>query len=157
MRIHARVSAVAIFLVASILPSVRAQAPASIGCTHSKNSYACDKIAFENYLKTARTVAIEPQSAVHNSEPQLRDLARSLGKTPQPAPADMAFQLIPVDFDGVNYGPGDRELATLRIYTMTPQGTRGPLIWVENLYGQPDMPWPTVVHAIIQQFKTDLK
>jgi hypothetical protein len=157
MSLSARIFAAATFLVASAATNIRTQAQAPIGCTQGKNTFTCDKLAFARYFKNAKTVTIEPQSIGHNAEPQLENLVRALGKTLQPAPAELTFQLMPVDFDGVNYGPGERDIATFRIYAVTPQGTRGPLIWVENLVGEPDTPWPTAVHAIIQQFRSDIK
>jgi hypothetical protein len=36
-------------------------------------------------------------------------------------------------------------------------GGRGQLIWVESFIGQPDMPWPMVVHGAILQFKNEFK
>lgn len=88
---------------------------------------------------------------------QLDDLVRSLGKTGTPGEADLTFVLAKIDYGGINYGPGDRELAALRIYSRGSDGTRGPLLWDEPFIGEPDMAWPTVVHELIAQFKTDIK
>jgi hypothetical protein len=65
----------------------------------------------------------------------------------------LTFLLIPVDPDGIVIGPADRELATLRVYGPGADGQHGPRLWAETFSGQPGMPWPSVVHALIVQFQ----
>ena len=128
------------------------------GCSKDKGHYYCDKPAFTKVLKDATTVAVESQPFNQISTKALQGLARELGKSVQSGPAELIFELEPADSDGtVYYGPNDRELATLRVYTAGANGKHGQLIWVESVVGQPDKPWAVVVQSAIRQFKADLK
>jgi hypothetical protein len=136
---------------------IRAQAAPSAGCVQDKDRFTCNATAFSVALKNAATVAVTSQPPNQMAEGQLNNLVRSLGKTGTSGEADLTFILAKIDYGGINYGPGDRELAALRIYSRGSDGTRGPLLWVEPFIGEPDMAWPTVVHELIAQFKTDIK
>ena len=63
--------------------------------------------------------------------------------------------MIPVDDQGVlNDSLGGASLGTLRIYTVTPDGARGHLLWAETFSGERDLPWPAVVRGLILQFQS---
>jgi hypothetical protein len=138
-------------------PAIDAQAATGPGCTQNGCVYTCSRFAFQTALREAQSVSIETQPRDRTARSQLREFLKSLGKTVQPAeqPTDLTFVLIPPDFDGVIIGPADRELGNLRIYGPTVDGQRGSLIWAETFRGQPDMPWPSVVHALISQFQSE--
>jgi hypothetical protein len=136
----------------------RAQSYAVAGCSQVNGRYQCDQAAFVKTLAGARTIAVETQPSDRNGDKRLAELATQLGKTTATENADLVFRLEKIDPDrSVYYGPNGRELAALRVYSHGSQDGHGPLIWVETFIGQPDMPWPTVVHQIIQQFKSDTR
>ena len=144
-------------LAISAPAGIRAQAAPSAGCVQDKERFTCNATAFAAALKNAATIAVSSQPPNQMADGQLENLVRSLGKTGTPGEADLTFVLAKIDYSGVNYGPGDRELAALRIYSHGIEGARGPLLWDEPFIGEPDMAWPTVVHELIAQFKTDIK
>jgi hypothetical protein len=154
MSIFAKSVAAAYFLTAFSL--VSAQAPLT-GCTRVKYQYHCDKVQLTELLKDAKFIAIESQPFNKVSETALEHLVRDLGKSVQADSPDLTFALAPADPDGIYIGPNDRELATLRVYSRSPQGHHGQLIWVETFIGQPDMQWLMVVRGTIQQFKSQFK
>lgn len=125
------------------------------GCTLDKQVYTCDWQAFRSRLDAAHTVTVETERMDRAAAGQLRKLAGELGKTVQHEgqPADLTFLLIPVEPTGVHLGPTGEPLATLRIYAPGPGTTRGTLLWAETYTGQPDRPWPMVVHELIEQFR----
>jgi hypothetical protein len=139
------------------MAGVLAQTPSPAACSLEKGYYHCDQAAFARTLKAAWTVAVESRPINLAANKSLRDLVRALNKTETSEAPDLTFVLIKAPDTGINFGPGDRELASLRIYSRGPNGERGQLIWVETLDGQPDMPWPTVVYDLIQQFKASIK
>jgi hypothetical protein len=134
-----------------------AQAPSSQACSLVKGYYRCDQAVFAKYLKDARTVAVESRPSDLATNKALRDLVRTLDKTETAESADLMFVLIKAPDAGIYFGPNDRELASLRIYSRVRQIAQGQLIWVETLNGQPDTPWPTAVYDLIQQFKASIK
>jgi hypothetical protein len=156
-----RIHVVLIGLAVSSALNLPAQTPASLGCTESKGYYHCNDVAFLAYLKNANTVTVESKPFDRGTMKSLSDLARAMNKTeaPQAAeqPADLTIVLEKTPEEGMFYGPGGRELASLYVYSKSRQGTLGQLIWVEEFFGQPDMPWPTVVYNIIRQFKDSIK
>jgi hypothetical protein len=127
-------------------------------CTLKDHVYHCDGAAFQKALSAAGSVAIE----THNADGVARDrlttfVTGKLGKTvvAPGAPADLSFLMIPVDDQGVlNDSLGGASLGTLRIYTVTPDGTRGHLLWAETFTGDRDLPWPAVVRGLILQFQS---
>jgi hypothetical protein len=135
-----------------------AQSYSVAGCSQVRGRYQCDQAAFVKVLTNARTIAVATQPFDRNGEKQLTELAKQLGKTAASANADLVFRLERIDPENsLYYGPNGRDLAALRVYSHGSQAAHGPLIWTETFTGQPDMPWPTVVHQIIQQFKTDAR
>ena len=126
-------------------------------CTERGNAYDCDRHSFEQVLGAAKTVAIKVPRLDPASFRQLQQLAAGLGKTVQPESADLAFVLKSPDPDGIYYGPSNRKLATLLVYYRSSASNPGQLIWTENYFGQPDTPWPAAAHAVIEQFRQDVK
>ncbi len=137
----------------------RAQSTNEQGCTLEKQVYTCDWPAFVQRLDKAHTVAIETQQIDRFTAKQLRELVGELGKTvaAEDELGDLTFLLIPMQSTGVHIGPADEPLATLRIYASAPGLPRGKLLWAETYTGQPDRPWPSTVHALIEQFHDRLQ
>ena len=135
--------------------AARAQSANDAGCTLEKQVYTCNWPAFVQQLDKAHTVAVETQSSLDRSTAkQLRELAGELGKTvaQEDQLGDLTFLLIPLQSTGVHIGPSGEPLATLRIYASLPGAPRGTLLWAETYSGQPDRPWPAIVHSLIEQF-----
>lgn len=124
------------------------------GCTLKKQMYTCNWQAFVHRLDKAKSISVEAQPMDRFTARQLRELAGELGKSVAPADqqGDLTFLLIPMQPTGVHIGPAGETLATLRIYAPTPENPRGTLVWAETYAGQPDRPWPSTVHALIEQF-----
>jgi hypothetical protein len=152
-----RLFVAAVALQLAITSPAHAQAPILQACTQVKDEIKCDEPSFSAALKAAKTVAIATRPENRASESALRGLIHDLGKTEQPEPADLTFELVRNDQAGLFYGPGDRLLAVLRVYAHGAQGGRGPLVWVESYAGEPDVPWPAVAHRAMQQFKSEFK
>jgi hypothetical protein len=141
------------------LPNLKASAQEDLGsCTLRDHVYTCDGTVFQKALATARTVSVQAHNADGVARSQLKNLvSRKLGKTvaPDGSPADLVFLLIPVSDAGeVNYSSGRADLGTLRIYAASSTGSPARLLWAETFSGQPDLPWPTVVHGLILQFES---
>jgi len=154
MSIYAKTLAATLCLAAFNIEAVPAQAP-TFGCSKDKNRYSCDKPQFKKILRDTRIVAVKSQPYNRISDKALENLARELGKSVQSGSAELTFLLEPADPDGIYFGPNDRELASLRVFSRGSKGERGQLLWVESFIGQPDMPWLMVVHGVIQQFKAE--
>ena len=144
-----------LFLAALLLTANAQATDPDPGCTLSKQGYICDRASFHRMLKHSQTIAIDASPRDRIARKQLSELIVALGKSPAESTADLTFALTPPDPDGVNIGPSDQDLAILRVYGPTVDGKRGNLLWAETYRGQPDMRWPSVVHALIQQFQTD--
>lgn len=127
-------------------------------CVLKDHVYSCNGAAFQTALRNATTVAVETHNADGVARAQLKDLVtKKLAKTIAPAgsPVDLLFLLIPVGDSGVIYsGSGGADLGTLRVYSATPDGERGHLLWAETFSSQQYMPWPAVVHGLILQFQS---
>ncbi len=132
-----------------------AQTTNAPGCTLVKQVYTCNWQAFVERLNKAQTVAVETQSLDRFTARQVRELIGELGKTvaAEGQEGDLTFLLIPMGSTGIHIGPAGEPLATLRIYAPLPENARGTLLWAETYTGQPDRPWPTTVHALIEQFQ----
>jgi hypothetical protein len=127
------------------------------GCTLKEHIYTCDGARFHQALLSAQTVAIQ----VHNSDgvarAQVTDLVtKKLNKSVAPpgTQADLVFLMIPIDPSGVMDGSVSASLGTLRVYSSTPEGKPGHLLWAETYTGMPDLPWPAVARGLIRQFQT---
>ena len=141
----------------------QSQATEDLGsCTLKDHVYHCDGAVLQKALSAAGSVAIE----THNADGVARDrlttfLTSKLGKTvvAPGTPADLSFLMLPVDDQGIGTGfhtdsTGAPNLGTLRIYTVTPGGSRGHLLWAETFSGNANMPWPAVVRGLILQFQS---
>jgi hypothetical protein len=129
---------------------LHAQSAAPAPCLLVKGSYRCNRTAFERTFAKARTVTVQTQPYDRNALREFGELITKLGKSIASKNADIALRLDRLDPDDtIFYGPGDRPLALLRVYS------HGSLIWVENFSGQPDTAWAAVVYGVIQQFRTD--
>jgi len=145
-----------ILLTASGSMTASAQtADSAPGCTPSKHGYVCDKAVFHRLLRHSQSIAIDVSPRDRTAHKQLAELIAALGKSTVEGPADLTFALAPPDPDGINIGPADQDLAILRVYGPTVDGKRGNLLWAETFRGQPDLRWPAVVHAVIQQFQAE--
>lgn len=154
--LFARISAASVFVALSV--AAQAQSSAAVACQQDKGRYQCDQTAFMRSLSAAKTVAVETRPFDSNGQQQLGKLATQLGKTVASTNTDLIFRLERLNPDDtIYYGPNSRDLAALRVYSCGPQGSGGVLIWVEIYNGQPDMPWPTIVYEIIQQFKANTR
>ncbi len=138
-----------------------ADAPATGGCTLKNHVYHCDGEVFAKALLAAQTVRIETDDVDGAAQGALKSL---LGKKLEKkvvlddsTPADLVFVMIPTTAEGVVNSPGNADLGTLRIYTVAADRGWGHLLWAETYSGQQDMPWPAVVHALIQQFQKDFQ
>jgi hypothetical protein len=141
----------ALLLLLTLPSAAHAQTP----CTLSRQVYTCDQASFRAALASAHTIAVEARPRDRVSPPQLKELIVALGKTVAPAgsSADLTFSIIPLDNTGINVGPSGTDLASLRVYGPSTSGAQGEILWAETFSGQPDMTWPSVVHALIQQFR----
>jgi hypothetical protein len=146
--------------VALVMGLAGAAGAQSSGCTLDKGIYTCSWPAFRQTLAGATTVRVvtEPVDAFANS--QMAKLVRRLGKmdvTASEGPADLTFLLIPLNNAGSYFGSADQDIATLRIYVGRTAERPGTLIWAETYRGQEDVPWPSAVHYLLDQFEDRLK
>ncbi|MGA2249638.1 hypothetical protein [Terracidiphilus sp.] len=152
-----------VITLTAVLCGVTRQSPAAQtqievhACTEHGNTYDCDRHTFDQLLRTAKTISIQVPRLAAGTSKQLQQLAASLGKTVQPDSADLAFVLTSPDPSGVYFGPSDRKLATINVYYKASSSNPGQLIWSESYFGQPDTPWPTAAHAVIEQFRKSVK
>lgn len=125
------------------------------GCALQRGEYHCDWSQLRLAFDRAHTVAVRTDPMDRATLRQLHTLVDQLGKTPAmpDQSPDLTFMLVPVEPTGVNLGPGDHDLATLRVYAPVAGSERGALLWVETLRGQGDRPWPAQAHLLIEQFQ----
>jgi hypothetical protein len=129
-------------------------------CILTKGVYTCDGVSFQKILANAKAVSIDTQRIDKVAQSQLTDfIQKKLHKTvaADGGPSDLIFLLMPIDNDGVNFTMGDVDLGTLRIYLPNAQNQRGDLVWAEVYNGRHDMTWPSVVTAVIDQFRSRFK
>ena len=138
-----------------IAPGLLCQAPSSSGCTVRRGYYQCDRNEFLAALKDAKTVAVESKPSDTATTNSLGKLVRSLNKD-EANSGDLTFVLIRAQAEGIFYGPSERELASLLVYSNIPKGSDRKLIWIETFNGEPDLVWPIVVFNIIKQFKAGI-
>jgi hypothetical protein len=136
-----------------------AQAPKDAdlaGCTTKDGQTVCDLYWLRKTVDAAHTAKAEYGERDRATGAQLKDLAKSLGKSvaKRDQPADLTFAIAPAPISGVDVGPADEEILELKVYTGE-DGQRK-LIWVETYRGQKDRPWPANVHAAIEQFRKKL-
>ena len=125
-------------------------------CTLQNHVYHCDSAAFAKTLASAEAASVETQNVDAYARDQLkRMIAARYGKqvVEQGVSPDLIFLITPVGVDGINISPGKPTLGSLRVYSATPEGARGHLVWAETYNGPQDLPWPAVVRALILQFQ----
>ncbi len=129
-----------------------AQSSATASCAQVNGYDRCNHAAFVKLLARAKTISVATQPYDRNGQRELKELVSRLGKKLAAAHGDLVFRLLRANpGNGVYFGPNDRALASLRVYS------RGSLVWVERFTGQPGVPWPTVVYDTIRQFQADTK
>ncbi len=134
---------------------VFAQQAATVDCSVDGAQYTCSHATLLRTFAEGRTIAVESQPKDRVSEGQLASFATSLGKQIVPETgAAITLRLVRDQPTGFSVGPGDSELATLRVFAGS--GPNSHLIWVERYRGQSDRPWPSVVHSITSQFQATL-
>jgi hypothetical protein len=136
-----------------------AQNPApttSPGCGVLNGVTTCNWHAFHHLLNRANIIAVEHGKLDRFTGKQLSELAERLGKTVASPdhPGDLTFIIVPATEHGIDIGPADQPIADLQIYSGPTSS--GQLLWVETFRGDPDRPWPSSVHSVIQQFEARL-
>lgn len=126
-------------------------------CTLEKTDYyQCNSDAFQHLLAVSKNIRVDTGRMDSYGRRQMTKLVADLGKqlvAPEQRP-DLVFELSWIDRSGrIDFGPGDVAVARLNIYDPSRgQGERG-LVWVETLTGQQDLPWPSMVTQLLQQFQ----
>lgn len=147
---------IAILFVSVMLPLSAQNAPQP-GCTLEKTDYfQCNSDAFQRLLAVSKSVRVDTGRMDAFGRRQMVKLVANLGKK-LAAPeqhVDLVFELTWIDRSGrIDFGPGDVAVARLNIYDPSRgQGERG-FVWVETLTGQQDLPWPSMVTQLLQQFQ----
>lgn len=141
----------------ALAPKLLQEAPQA-GCALVDTAYHCDLTGFHKALASAHSIAIQTQPMDRMTAAQLRRLVTTLGKQlgTNSDRGTLLIALTPVEMTGITIGPGDHDLATLRVYALDDENRRGDLLWAETLRGQGDRPWPAQVHALIEQFQARL-
>jgi hypothetical protein len=150
----------AAFILTSLPPAARAQnEEESTGCKLKNHIYTCDGAVFQKALAGARSVGIETHNVDGVAQQQLKILIAKLGKSiaPDGSQPDLIFLIVPTAPGGVMTGPEQADLGTLRIYSATPDGARGHLLWAETVTSDENLPWPVVVRRLILQFESHFK
>lgn len=158
LRIHRFASSILLFAGIFCI-SARAQKSApttSPGCGVLKGVTTCNWPAFRHALHNAHVIAVEHGKIDRFTGRQLAELAKRLGKTvaSPDQPGDLTFVIVPTGEHGIDVGPADQPILKLEIYS-GPTST-GDLIWSETYHGDPDRPWPSSVHSVIDQFEARL-
>ncbi|HEX2918839.1 MAG TPA: hypothetical protein VHN81_09975 [Edaphobacter sp.] len=130
--------------------------PNLAGCTAKDGQTLCNLYWLRKTVDTAHTAKAEYGERDRATGAQLKDLAKSLGKSlaNPDQPADLTFAIAPAPISGVDVGPADEEILELKVYSG--EDAQRKLIWVETYRGQKDRPWPANVHAAIEQFRKKL-
>lgn len=143
-------------LLSAPLPGM-AQRPVApdAGCVEHKGEYTCNWSSFQLILERAHTIAPQTGHIDRTAQTQLITLISKLGKNiaPEGATPDLTFAVRPVDPRGVDFGPMDHDVATLKIYAPSTSSAQGTLVWAEVYRGQGDRPWPAQVNALLEQFQ----
>ena len=128
----------------------------SPGCGVLKDVTTCNWPAFHDVLSSAHVVAVEHGKIDRFTGRQLAELAERLGKTvASPGqPGDLTFVIVPAEEHGIDIGPADQPILKLEI--RSGPTSRGDLLWVETFRGDPERPWPSSVHSVIDQFEARL-
>jgi hypothetical protein len=135
------------------VPSPEIESTDRAGCVLDHHTYTCNFGAFHHMFHRSKTIAIEASPRDHAALSQLTELVAALNRTVAPdGQGELVFTVLPLDHGGVIIGPGDVDMATLRVYEQGSDGAHGELLWVETYRGQSDRPWPATVYALIRQF-----
>jgi hypothetical protein len=128
--------------------------PAQTIATCEPTGAGCDQTTLRAAVHEARTIAAQAPPRDRVAQAELGRLVHDLGKqlAPPHGAADLTLILSQPQPSGVEIGPGDRDLATLQVYS----GRSGQLIWVERVRGQGNKPWPAIIGDTLQQFRTSL-
>lgn len=144
-------------IFALVAPLLTAQQPVApdAGCAFHKGTYLCNWSSFKLAFDRAHTVAVETGPMDRQAATQLSHMLTEVGKqsVTRDQHPDLTLLLLPVEPSGVNLGPADHDLATLRIYAPDAHSPHAVLLWAETFRGQGDRPWPAQVHALITQFQ----
>lgn len=157
-RIH-RFALPTLLLSAIFCSTPHAQKPApatSPGCGVLKGVTTCNWHAFHHLLNSSHVITVEHGSIDRFTDKQLAELAERLGKTVASPdhPGDLTFVIVPTDEHGIDIGPDDQPILELQIYSGPT--SHGELLWVEPFRGDPDRPWASSVHSVIDQFEARL-
>lgn len=146
-----------LMMTTTAFPGARAQSTAS--CTLHKSVYTCNWAAFRQILAASHTVWVPVDPMDRFTAHQLRQLAKSLGKSiaEDPQNADLQIDIVPAASTGISVGPAEQALATLRIFVRNPSANQPKLVWAETFRDHPDRPWASIVHATIEQFQARLE
>jgi hypothetical protein len=141
-------------LALSLFPMVAAaQAkPCVIGNSDPvNNTTVCDLPAFKLAFANAKYVSYNRSKLDDLSAKQLRDMLTSFGKqiVSDSDHPGLFFELTQPDLNGIFVGPAGVVLARLRVYT---SGSHT-LLWEETYTDQPDVPWPSAVLYLLQNFR----
>lgn len=142
---------------ASFMLPLSAQNAPQPGCTLEKTDYYhCNSNAFQHLLAVSKNVRVDTGRMDSFGRRQMVKLVADLGKklvAPEQR-ADLVFELMWIDRSGrIDFGPGDVAVARLNIYDPSRGRGEQSLVWVETLSGQQDLPWPSMVTQLLQQFQ----
>jgi len=147
---------IAMLFVFAMLPLCAQNAPQP-GCTLEKTDYfQCNSDAFQHLLAVSKGIRVDTGRMDSFGRRQMVKLVADLGKkvvAPEQR-ADLVFELTWIDRSGrIDFGPGDVAVARLNIYDPSRGRGEQSLVWVETLSGQQDLPWPSMVTQLLQQFQ----
>lgn len=115
------------------------------------NTTVCNFPAFKQAFANAKYVSYNRDKLDELTTKQLREMLTSFGKqiasgSDHPG---LFFELTQPDLNGIFVGPAGVVLARLRVYT---SGSHT-LLWEETYTDQPDVPWPSAVLYLLQNFR----
>jgi hypothetical protein len=150
--------AIATLTIGSSISTAQTDNPKTIDCSLDGGKYTCNRLQFLKAFAEAHTVAVDSQPRNPVSDKQLTTFATQLAKQPVPAgqPADMLLRVVRNQPTGFSVGPGDEDLATLRVFSTKTGNASSHLLWVETYTGQPDLPWAVIVRALTQQLQSTI-
>lgn len=145
-------------LFSPALALTQQQPPPTVDCSLESGHYTCTRSVLLHRFAEAHTVAIATEPRSRMAQAQLTHFIESLDKqvVPDGQQADITLHLVRAPSDGVEVGPSDMDLATLRVFWSRHGNDRSHLIWVETYRGQVDRPWPAVVNGLTSQFQKTL-
>jgi hypothetical protein len=150
-------SLVLVSAIVSTTPLAQTPAPTtSPGCGVLQGVTTCNWHAFHHLLNKSSIIAVEHGKLDRFTGRQLAELVDRLGRTVASPdhPGDLTFVIVPATEHGIDIGPAEQPILDLQIYSGPTSS--GQLLWVETFRGDPDRPWPSSVHAVIEQFEARL-